>query len=224
MNRAPPCATTDCQGDARRCARQACDLASQLSRQGEQARRQASSIHATTAAILGREREQMHQYRIDAEITATERSIEYLLVPGREQYPDLAVLDPYLLAAADPLLLLGRLAEAALHGGSADRIVVQLFGPGVEIEVEAMAPASPFTRAAALAADATEPDSGGITRSMPMMTMTGRSLGFFSCYYDEPDARIEEDRQLFDLVASAAVKAVQWHGVRSRHRVERRAS
>ncbi len=176
----------------------------------------------------------MHQYWIDTEVAATERLIEHLVVPGRERYPDLAVLDPYLAAAAkDPLYLLDRLVEAALRESSADHVVVQLAEPGVgaDIRVDGVTEFGPYDGpggrwsgidAAEVNAGGGETD-GGVSRSVPLVTMTGRVLGVLSCHYDRLDARIEEERQLFDLVALAAAKATQWHGVWRRHRVERSA-
>lgn len=45
---------------------------------GLKAHDRAASICSVTAAMLDRERERMHQFRIDAEIAATEREIQRL--------------------------------------------------------------------------------------------------------------------------------------------------
>jgi len=146
----------------------------------------------------------MQQYWVDAEIAATDRSIECLVVPGRTECPELAVLDPYFLAATEPRLLIAQLSDIALSHSSADRITVS-----VEDWDGLVITAVPVVE------PARGNDSGvPVLRAIPLITSTGRMLGVFSCWYDGPGPGIEADRPLLDALAAAAGQLLQWHGER----------
>ncbi|MEC3954849.1 hypothetical protein VMT65_17550 [Nocardia sp. CDC153] len=101
----------------------------QRRRDAESARRRAESARSGANTVLSHELARMHQYRVDAEISDTERSVRGLVVRGRTSYPQVYAFDPYFLAGASRATLLRSIVGTALLHSEADRAIVQLFDP-----------------------------------------------------------------------------------------------
>ncbi|WP_282776197.1 MULTISPECIES: GAF domain-containing protein [unclassified Nocardia] len=93
------------------------------------ARERAEASRSTVTDLLVRERAAMQQHRVDTEVSATERLLDTLAVPGRTRYPGMEALDPYFLASTGRARLLNVLLDTAVAGSSADMGNVQLFDP-----------------------------------------------------------------------------------------------
>ncbi|MBF6169932.1 GAF domain-containing protein [Nocardia blacklockiae] len=95
--------------------------------EGELARERAAALRATTTGLLARQRATMEQVRVDAEISATARNIDDLVVRRTDAFAGVEVLDPYLLAALGPRALLQLLPDTILANSDADKVDVQLY-------------------------------------------------------------------------------------------------